>query len=576
MRITPLDIRKQEFRKTMRGLDNDEVYAFLNTVAEEYEVVLSDNKRLRERIVELEGQLKDYKEIESNLRNTLLTAEKMTAEARENARREASLIVRESEMEAQKAAEVIRAHTVQLRREILDLKKQKDNYLTRLKTLIESHRKVLEGFEEDFAHVDREIEEIGKKVEEDATKQSQTPRMSREKITEEFAHGPTDPTDKVTWGDERRREDEPRPQMPGPGRKASGAPEEKASRPEDTIEPAPKSESTGQMGTDESPAAPSEGQGDTQISMPHLDTQPIGAVDDFMHTPDAARESTTVQQMEQGPGIPRGEAGNWTGDQVHDNVAHNVEVNMYPEPETSPGNMLADQGTVEPQGRITTTAQSGPQPYPTPEMQEQQVDTVPEAEMPKDSWKDYNVHEEKPDWNEYEVPREVKREAPIGSDPSDKEVEIALSNLTEIPGTDRGQSQTAAQVAPQAAPTPEQATGPQVPQNKQVPPQVEVQMPPQAVQAPPQAEAQAKPQAEAQAKPQAEAQAKPQAEAQAKPQAEAQARPQAEGQARPQAEGQAPREPASQGQPQPEQENGADWSLEELRKNLTNFSRNEE
>jgi len=35
MRITPLDIRKQEFRKSMRGLDGDEVYAFLTTVAEE-------------------------------------------------------------------------------------------------------------------------------------------------------------------------------------------------------------------------------------------------------------------------------------------------------------------------------------------------------------------------------------------------------------------------------------------------------------------------------------------------------------------------------------------------------------
>jgi len=168
MRITPLDIRKQEFKKVMRGLDADEVYAFLNTVAEEYEAVLSDNKNLRERLVAIEERLNEFKSIETNLRNTLLTAEKLTQEAKESARREASLIVRQAEMEAEKASEGIRAHTSQLRREILELKKNKDNYLARLKTLIESHARMIDGYAEDFAGVDNAIEKIGRQVEEDA------------------------------------------------------------------------------------------------------------------------------------------------------------------------------------------------------------------------------------------------------------------------------------------------------------------------------------------------------------------------------------------------------------------------
>lgn len=214
MRVTPLDIRKQEFKKGMRGLDADEVYAFLNTVAEEYEAVLSDNKNIREKLVALEERLNEYKSIETNLRNTLLTAEKLTQEAKENARREASLIVRQAEMEAEKAAEGIRAHTTQLRREILELKKNKDNYLARLKTLIESHARMLDGFQEDFAGVDQAIEKIGRQVEEDAGRPAAPPRMSRDRITENFGH---EPKDKVTWGDERRREEEPRPQVPRPG-----------------------------------------------------------------------------------------------------------------------------------------------------------------------------------------------------------------------------------------------------------------------------------------------------------------------------------------------------------------------
>ena len=85
MRVTPLDIRKQEFKKVMRGLDSEEVYAFLNTIADEYEAVLSDNKSLRERLVTLDERLNEFKAIETNLRNTLLTAEKLTHEAKENA-----------------------------------------------------------------------------------------------------------------------------------------------------------------------------------------------------------------------------------------------------------------------------------------------------------------------------------------------------------------------------------------------------------------------------------------------------------------------------------------------------------
>jgi cell division initiation protein len=231
MRVTPLDIRKQEFKKVMRGLDAEEVYAFLNTVAEEYEAVLSDNKNLRERIVAIEERLNEYKAIETNLRNTLITAEKLTQEAKENARREAGLMIREAEMEADRAAESIRAQTSQLRREILELKKNKDNYITRLKTLLDSHRKIIDGFEEDFAGVDRAIEKIGEQVEEDAKRGAAPPRMSRDKITEDFGR---DAKDKVTWGEERRREDEPRPSMPKPGFETREAPGRKGKSPEDT------------------------------------------------------------------------------------------------------------------------------------------------------------------------------------------------------------------------------------------------------------------------------------------------------------------------------------------------------
>jgi cell division initiation protein len=158
MRLTPLDIRKQEFKKAMRGLDGDEVHAFLATIADEYEAVIGDNKALRERLLELDDKVQEYRNMEKTLRDTLLTAERVTVEAKENARREADLIVKEAQIEAEKAVRDIRGTAMKLRQEIQTLRQQKDGYLSRLKVLIESHMKFVENAEKDFADEERRFE----------------------------------------------------------------------------------------------------------------------------------------------------------------------------------------------------------------------------------------------------------------------------------------------------------------------------------------------------------------------------------------------------------------------------------
>ncbi|MEE9268767.1 MAG: DivIVA domain-containing protein [Candidatus Krumholzibacteria bacterium] len=170
MRLTPLDIRKQEFRRVMRGLDTDEVYAFLSTIADEYEAVLNDNKALRERVLELDDKVQEYRNMEKTLRDTLLTAERVTVEAKDNARREANLIVKEAELEAEKGARDIKAAAIRLRQEILSLRRQRDAYLTRMRMMVESHQKYLKTAELDFTEEDQELEKTRK------TDVAETPR----------------------------------------------------------------------------------------------------------------------------------------------------------------------------------------------------------------------------------------------------------------------------------------------------------------------------------------------------------------------------------------------------------------
>ncbi|HPF69413.1 MAG TPA: DivIVA domain-containing protein [Candidatus Krumholzibacteria bacterium] len=157
MRITPLDARKQEFRKAVRGYDCDEVRAFLSTLADEYETVLVDNKQLRERLMEQEDKIGEYKTMERTLRDTLMTAERLMQDSRESAGKESELIVRDAQLKARQILEECRVRTEEMRREMGNLRKEKENYLARFKSLAEAQIQFIENHRQDFKDIDRRI-----------------------------------------------------------------------------------------------------------------------------------------------------------------------------------------------------------------------------------------------------------------------------------------------------------------------------------------------------------------------------------------------------------------------------------
>ncbi len=160
MRITPLDVRKQEFRKAVRGFDCDEVRAFLSTLADEYETVLVDNKQIREMIMEQEDQIQEYQGMERNLRDTLMTAERVMKETRENASKEGDLIVKDAEMKSKRVLEECRMRTEELRREIMALRKEKETYLARFKSLAQAQVQFVETHESDFEDLDNRLTQM--------------------------------------------------------------------------------------------------------------------------------------------------------------------------------------------------------------------------------------------------------------------------------------------------------------------------------------------------------------------------------------------------------------------------------
>lgn len=147
MKLTPLDIRKQEFKKVMRGYDPVEVDTFMDMVAREFEDLLKQQKEARDQAAELATQLKDYRQIEKTLQQTLLQAQETGGKLYENARKEAELILRDAEMRGAKILEQANADLFRLNNEIQELRGRRASLINRLRVLLSSELDLLKSLE---------------------------------------------------------------------------------------------------------------------------------------------------------------------------------------------------------------------------------------------------------------------------------------------------------------------------------------------------------------------------------------------------------------------------------------------
>lgn len=144
MRITPLDIQQKQFPMKFRGFDVEEVYAFLEVVREEMEDLLRENASLKEQVHRSENQIKEYRDMETTLRETLMTAQQMVEEYKTNARKEAELLIREAEMKSDSLLREAQDKVVKIHEDIVDLKGIRRHFKEEVKRLVEGHMRMLE------------------------------------------------------------------------------------------------------------------------------------------------------------------------------------------------------------------------------------------------------------------------------------------------------------------------------------------------------------------------------------------------------------------------------------------------
>jgi len=142
--ISPIDIQQQQFKgKMFGGLDPEDVDAFLQLVAGELEDLIRENTELKEQARRVAANMEEMKEKEVTLRDTMLAAQRITEEMKANSQKEATLLISEAELKADTILADANRKLADLNGQIQDLRREKMQFETALKSLLDTHYKML-------------------------------------------------------------------------------------------------------------------------------------------------------------------------------------------------------------------------------------------------------------------------------------------------------------------------------------------------------------------------------------------------------------------------------------------------
>ncbi len=141
MKLTPLDIHHKEFRHSLRGYNEEEVDAFLDEVADEFERLFKENIDLSEKLDTAREQVRGYEAQKETLHNTMVAAQRSAEDIVTKAREEAGSLLKDAEV---KAKEIIHNALTQKQKvagELVRIKQAEEDFRARFKKMLEDHVK---------------------------------------------------------------------------------------------------------------------------------------------------------------------------------------------------------------------------------------------------------------------------------------------------------------------------------------------------------------------------------------------------------------------------------------------------
>jgi len=145
MRVTPLDIIQKQFTESRRGgYEPDEVRDFLDAVRESLEETLRANQRLREDVNRRDTEIAELRNSESDIKNALMLARRVSDDMERSARREADVVVGEARIEAERVLLQVSEERRELQADIVRLRSSRARLLADLRGVLDGYARTID------------------------------------------------------------------------------------------------------------------------------------------------------------------------------------------------------------------------------------------------------------------------------------------------------------------------------------------------------------------------------------------------------------------------------------------------
>lgn len=143
MGLTPHNISNQEFSRSVRGYDKDEVRAFLENISDEFEKIQYENKKMTAEIELIEDEVNEFRKIEKNLQETLLKAQESSTKSVDSAKKQTALMIKEAELKAVQIIDKANEDAEFIRNAVVKLREEKNLLVAKIKSMVDSQAKLL-------------------------------------------------------------------------------------------------------------------------------------------------------------------------------------------------------------------------------------------------------------------------------------------------------------------------------------------------------------------------------------------------------------------------------------------------
>lgn len=147
MKVTPIDIQQKRFHIGFRGYERTEVEMFLDLVRDQMESIIRELADLHDFKESYDQRLHELNEKEEVVKKTMFMTQKLMEDQKDNARREAALIIKDAEIRSHQIVGSVQEEKARLEAEIRELTRRKRHFLEDLKKVIQVHQEMI-NFEE--------------------------------------------------------------------------------------------------------------------------------------------------------------------------------------------------------------------------------------------------------------------------------------------------------------------------------------------------------------------------------------------------------------------------------------------